>query len=571
VSGSLNIESLKKPAILIPIGLFLASFLLRLVGIGWGLPNDYRNQTFHPDEVTNAIISQEIDIAHGDFLPSFYNYGSAYFIAESLGGKIAATYWEGVPKDDQAERPFWLYMGRIILAARIINALAGAGAVVVAWLILRRITSLFGALFGSALFAIAPGFLVHSRFATPDVFATFWLCLSALFALRIIGAMPGSVAAEDSRPHADLRDSMLAGIFAGISTGTKYTGVLVLVVLFVCLGLTRRSRWWVAALAGLGSCVAAFLATTPGFFAESTLFWHDFAFEMQHTATGHGMVFTATPSGFVYQLGNLAAGVGMILTLAGVLGLVYAAYRKHAWAIALLAFSVVYYAVIGRAEVKFLRYTFPLILPLAIGYGYAMGAARRRQGWGHFAVAGGIIGLGGLDFGGLAGAVRYTQFMTIKDPRDEAAEYLRQVAPNGTVGIVKDPWFWSPPLIPDANLHREDLSAVYDEVIASEHPKVLRYLPSGERRMDWDVRLLTQAKPDYVVFSSFESDDEERLSRAKGLDPGTQSAVDHFLAFRSELLSQYRLARPFGDLGPPIHDLMYIRPRLWVWKRKDLK
>jgi 4-amino-4-deoxy-L-arabinose transferase-like glycosyltransferase len=571
VSGSLNIESLKKPAILIPLGLFFAAFLLRLVGIGWGLPNDFRNQTFHPDEVGNAITSQEIDIVHGDFLPGFYNYGSAYFIAESIGGKVAATYWEGVPKDDQAERPFWLYMGRIILAARVISALAGAGAVVVAWLILRRITSLFGALFGSALSAIAPGFLVHARFATPDVFATFWLCLSALFALRILGSMPGSLACDDNRGSADLRDALLAGLFAGISTGTKYTGVLVLIVLFVCLGLTRRPGWWKSALAGLATCIVAFVLTTPGVLLERAEFWNDFTFELKHTATGHGMVFIGTPSGFVYQFGNLAAGVGLILTLAGVLGLAYAAFRKHPWAIALLAFAIVYYIVIGRAEVKFLRYTFPLVLPLAVGYGYAMGAGRRRQGWGHAVVAAGIIGLGGLDFGGLAGAVRYTQFMTIQDPRDQAADYLRDVAKNGTVGFVKDPWFWSPPLIPDANLHREDLSAVYDQLLASEHPRVLRYLPRGEPRIDWDVRLLTEAQPDYVVFSSFEYDDEERISKMKDLDPGTQSVINHFLDFQNELVKRYKPARPFGDMGPPIHDLMYIRPRLWVWKRKDLR
>lgn len=561
----------KRLALLIPLGLFAISFLFRLVGIGWGLPNELHNQSYHPDELVNWQVAQQIDISHGKFTTGFYNYGTAYFLAENIVTQAIAGYGGG-PKENDPQS-LWQFIGRCQLGGRIVNAFAGAGCVVVAWLILRRITTLFGALFGAAMVAVAPGFLVHSRFETVDVFATFWLFLSALFALRILGPSPDSMASEEFREPDDLKDALLAGIFAGISMGTKFTGALVLLVLFVSLGLTRRPGWWKPLLAGVAACFLAFVLTTPGFLFDSERFWQGFGYELSHSATGHGLVFMGTPSGFVFHLINLAVGVGALLSIAGLAGSGYAAYRKHTWAIALLVFAIVYYIAIGRAEIKFLRYTFPLLLPLAIGFGYMMGTARRRGGWGHAAVAAGIIAIAGLDFGGFAGAVRYTQMMAANDPRDEAAVYLRDTAKDATIGLVSDPWFYSPPLIPDAGLTRNQIPLLYNEISRAEHPKIARYVAGGDlaQRVDWDTRLLTETKPEFVVYSSFEENDLLRLTGMATLDPGTQAQVDRYRQFRIELEKFYALAAPFGiPATPAIHDLMYIHPTLFVWKRKDL-
>ncbi|HWA82879.1 MAG TPA: hypothetical protein VG820_05580, partial [Fimbriimonadaceae bacterium] len=210
--------------------------------------------------------------------------------------------------------------------------------------------------------------------------------------------------------------------------------------------------------------------------------------------------------------------------------------------------------------------------PLAAGYGYAMGTAQRRRGWGHLLVAGGFFAIAGIDFGGFAGAVKYTMFMSGVDPRDEAADYLKDVAKNGDVGFVKAPWFWSAPLIPDAGLNRGQLRQIYQEVAQSEHPKVVQFFPpDGSLPIDWDPRLVTDSKPDYIVFSSFEANDEERLSNSTDLDPATKADVDRYKAFIPELQKAYTMKNVFGGQVPEIHDLMYIRPTLWVWKRKDLR
>lgn len=573
VAGSPVIGSPNRASTLIAVAVFAGALLLRLAGIGWGLPNAYHHQSYHPDELINYGVAQQIDLAHGRVTPGFYNYGTAYFIALNVVDKMVAAYGGGEPSIENWDA-YWRFVGESIWAGRLLSAFAGAGCAVVAWLILRRMTTRFGALFGAALVGIAPAFVVHSRFQTVDVFAAFWLFLSALFALRPLGAAPGAEAEGDpARAPNDLRDALLAGLFAGISTGSKYTGVLILIVLWIALGLSRKPRWWLPALEGTGVCLVTFLVSTPGIFLDSPKFWADFQFELGHSATGHGLVFIATSSGFLYHLGNLAIGVGLLATLAGLLGLIYGAYRRHPWAIALLAFALVYYALIGRAEVKFIRYTFPLLLPLAVGYGYAMGAAFRSRTRPSLALtAVGVFALTGnpfFDFGGFIGAARYSFFMGGPDPRDEAAAYLRDVARNGSVGIVKDPWFWTPPLIKDAGLPRSSMKIIYSEVATAEHPRVLRYLADGtlDGRRDWDSRLLTELKPDYVVFSSFEAIDEERLRHVSNLDPGTRSLVENYEAFVTRLQKEYTQVNVFGGLVPEIHDLMYIRPTVWIWKR----
>jgi hypothetical protein len=205
-----------------------------------------------------------------------------------------------------------------------------------------------------------------------------------------------------------------------------------------------------------------------------------------------------------------------------------------------------------------------------------MGTAFRkktRRGFGFAAL--GVFALTGNPFcdpfGGLIGAAHNTYLMVAQDPRDEAARYLKRAAPNGSVGIVKDPWFYTPPLIPDAGLNRGQLKTIYEELAQSNHPKLVRFMPAdGSAPIDWDLRLLTDAKPDYVVISSFEANDEARLTQVQGLDPGVQSLVDHYKAFIDELPKRYGRAVPFGGQMPEVHDLMYIRPTLWIWKRNDL-
>lgn len=550
------------------LGLFVFALGLRCLGLGWGLPNARHNQSYHPDELVIFAYSQEIEPRSFDFDPGFYNYGTLYLTTLRVASDVVSGYMGGPDRDAP-----WKYIGRVHRAGRFLSALAGAGTVVFVFLLLRRRTNLLGASLGAAAMAVAPGHVVHSRFQTVDVAATFFLAAALYFALEIL--VPPATEGEQVRKRSDVSLAVLSGVFAGLSAGTKYTGILALLALVTALWLARRPGWVQTALKGVGAAFATFVVGTPGVLLNTGKFLEDVKFEMLHTSTGHGLVFAGYPNGFVTHSLNIALGLGVIVAVLGMLGLGGAAFRKRPWAWALLAFALPYALLIGRAEVMFLRYTFPLVVVLAVGFGALAGWAHAKRGWATGAVALAIIGLGGMDGGGARGAMVMTSWMLEVDPRDACAEYVQGLAsaePNlYTVGIVSDPWFYTPSFYQDTGLPRAMPFLERDKFRwASFEPRVAQFLPENpEERFAWDARLVTETRPEVIVYSSFEWNDVARLKGRAGLAPEIQVQVDRAAEFHAALERDYVLDRVFGVPTVPIHDLQYIRPSLWVWKRKD--
>jgi uncharacterized membrane protein len=547
---------------LLPVVVFLAALLIRLPGIGWGLKNDLHQHSYHPDELLVWVQSQRIEPAKLDFTPGFYNYGTLYLSTLRIASDMTAAYTGG--PDPRSEESLWAFVSRAHMAGRLLSAIAGAGTALVVFLLLRRRIGNLGALMGSALIVVAPGHVVHSRFQTVDVLATFFLALSALFALRLL---------DRREDESGMRDALLAGLFAGLSAGVKYTGILGILTLLVVLALARRKHLAREGLAGVAMAVVSFLLVTPGALLESDQFWRDFRYEMTHTATGHGLVFTGTASGFGYHFSNLLYGVGTILTVVGLVGLGMLAFRKQVWVLALLAFFVPYYILIGRAEVKFLRYTFPLYVGLAAGFGAAMSEAHRRGGWGRAAVAVGILGLGGVDSRGLIGAGQATAWMMGEDPRDQAVRWLRspERAPVASVGLVEDPWFWNPPLSPKATSLRVGPSQrptwLADIRATSNPPLTLAQDPAGNVN-PFDPALIS-LQPQYIAFSSLESDPRGRLVGRTDVPDFAKAEASRFVEFMKALSERYE-ATPtqFGAQTQVVEDMQYIHPVVLVWKRK---
>lgn len=519
------------------------------MGIGWGLSTPLSAYGFHPDEWVVYATAQRLNPFAFQLDPNFYNYGTFYLFWVRLLTSPMESAAEGTTQAVATITSSFLF-------PRLLTAIAGASLAAVTWIAFRRRIGPWGALAAAVSLAIAPGLVVHSRFMTVDVFAVFLLWAGLVVALTT----PGS--------REPLKQAALAGLLVGLSAGTKYSGVLGLVALpffWWSLEPILRRKCLFAALVMV---VVGFLAGTPGALLNTNAFLRDFKYELLHTSTGHGLVFAGTPSGFVMHLANLVEGYGTIMTLLGIAGLAWAARDRAAWAVGLLVFAVAYFLVIGRAEVKFLRYTFPLVPCLAAGFGYFVQRARENPHWsGKLAMTVAILGLSGFFGGGLSGMARRTLEMVAIDPRDLAGEFLIKAAPS-SVGLVADPWFYSPSVYPLIQAPRFVPFSEREEWRQASPIPVLRYLPENPaERFDWDARLLTEIRPDRVVFSTFESEDLARLSRDKDLPSELRIQVDRYLNFLDKLQEGYSLEIAFGG-GSMIHDMMYIRPKLWIWKRK---
>jgi hypothetical protein len=559
---------------LLPLLVFLFAFGFRLTGIGWGLQNDLHNQTYHPDEQIILGNSQALDPGHLGLTPGFYNYGTLYLTALNVAGSMVKTYGGGEPDRHDASK-WWPYEAKWNLAGRVISSLAGAFTAVFIFLMLRRFTRPFGALFGALVVAIAPAFVVHSRFQTVDVLATMLLTVSLYLTTLLLPA---------TSAHADppawskklVRYAVLAGLLAGLSAGTKYTGILAVIPLIVACFMIDRSLRVKALVGGIVASAVGFFLGTPGSVLDNGRFMQSLAYEAHHVATGHGLLFIDVPSGYIYHLINLGAGIQPLLLLLCAIGIVMGLVKREKWLWLLLSFSLPYYLLIGGEKVLFLRYTFPLYVIAAAGFGWWMGWAHERKGKHLFAVMAGIFGLG-LS---LMIAAEMTTWMMGTDPRDQVALELKQLAkdkPGTTVGSASDPWYYSPPLIPDSTGDLGMIKLKIGEMLRSQSPRFISYIPEANgqldlnSRFDWDTRLITDIKPDYIVYSSLEQYDVDRLQNSTDLDTDSKLMVDRYKQFQVALTASYA---PFqtglDDAGMRIQDLEYIRPYLWVWKRKDL-
>jgi hypothetical protein len=559
--------------------IFIVALLLRLMGLGWGLKNDLHNQSYHPDEPVIFGYSQRIEPAKGQFVPGFYNYGTLYLTILRVASDVVTGYTGGPDKTDDS---YWSWVSRCHEAGRFISAVAGAGTALLLFGMMKRYTSLWGAALAGALIAFAPAHVVHSRFQTVDVVAAFFIAASAYAALRMLPRTepPDEASAETTEEgpsslaitdKAALKLACWSGVFAGLSAGTKYTGGLAILTLYAVLILAKRKRWFMEAVIGTVAMICTFVVTTPGCVMDTEKFIADIQFESQHVAEGHGFAFMGTPSGFVFHIFNLGMGIGWLMFLVALAGLVWAVVKKQTWAIALLAFFIPYYILIAKAEVKFIRYTFPLYVGLAAGFGWGMAEAHRRKGLGRIAVAVGICGLGGLDYGGLrASATMTAQMGFAEDSRDIAARYIRQIAtPLTRVGFARDSWYWSIPLEPDSALPpSEPWAARLQKLQTESKPPVDLVLDSSGFPTTFDPNLISKLHPELIAFTSIEAGDLMRLQSDKSLTNAEQGEIAGPGVFFKQLPESYSQKMVFGTAGLPVEDMQYVDPIVWIWQRK---
>jgi hypothetical protein len=537
-------------------GLFLVALGVRWVGIDWGLPNAFHHYSYHPDEwLLLAVSYGNLNPYAGDWLPHFYNYGSLplYLWSIWLHWLSAVGLLPALPDSpDPVRMAAWRAAAHFW--ARVLVALMGAGtAVVVARTTARVAGERAGRIAGLAM-ALAPALVVHARFQTVDVPTTFFVSLALWCAVALF---------HSPRP---VRTLLWGAFWAGCAAGCKYNAGLVLLAPLVSAWLYGRQSGWewqrrlIASAGAVGIAGATFLLVCPGACAEPQAFWRDFRYELLHVQRGHGEIFTQTGAGWLFHIyPNLVVGFGGLPLLVSLMGWLLVG-RRHREMVGVWVAALAYFLLIGSAEVRFLRYTFPLFPTLAMGLGWlATEGYSLRLRWGENLVKRLLPALALL--WQVAWTVALTACMLRPDTREQALAWFQQHAPSGRkVAFPTVPWFYTPPFYPDTGeLRWQDRLQKMRE---AQSPYRLVALAPPE----WDVVALQAEKPDYVVISDFEERDVKRIGRAD------------YRAFMAILQRDYRLVIQFRNDPYPLaradslpHDLLYICPAVRVYVRSDLQ
>ncbi len=496
-------------------GILLLAALLRLPGTLWELPGPEHQYSYHPDELPILGATSKLDPLRGNLNPRFYNYGTLQLYLLWLPTQLGET-------------PQGFSYGFAVLVCRLVTAAMGVLTVAACWLAGKRLAGPAGGAVAALFVALAPLHVQHSQFVTVDVPSAMWVSLALL--MTVSGR------------------STAGGFLSGLAAATKYTtGAVLAAPLALALTEGAGPRWKRAALA----CAAAaggFLLGCPGPLLYPGDFLRDFLFEVHHARTGHGLVFLETGPGWLYHLlHSLLPGLGWPLLALTFAALFWSLRSRDRRLRPVLVFAAVFYVILSLGQVRFARYTIPLIPAFAMLAGAAAAAVPVR-----LRLAGGALVLAGTH------AVLLNTAFVRPDPRTEAARWMRSnIPPGSTVGLVSPPWFYTPPLSREFGRLSETM-----RIRAAEEVEDYRILIA---RPDWNAALLDE-RPDAVVMSSYESFDRVRLGDAD------------YRRFMRRLAKEYRQAAAFGG-DPPVrmfslvahlpHDMQYPSPRIDIFRRID--
>ncbi len=389
--------------------ILLLAFLVRIYGVGWD-----QNGLFHPDE---RSVYLRTDCMYRLLVeaPGWESCTQDDPFQQAEPGFPSLTVF--LDADKSPLNPHWFPLGSIILyvmvgikllaspfftmelrdlamAGRLLSTLADVGTVAMVYLLGKRLYSKNAGLLAAALVAFAVVHIQHSHYYRPETFSNLFTLASFWFMMQVL---------EKNR----IRDSAFLGLFIGLAFATKISMAPILISLAALygrlfLGALRKPAH--ATLAGAGRAdppdrpalmeKAAMRALLGGFIAiavyllwtpYSVLAFPEFLYwnlrELDIVRNAGSVPYTVQYIGapkLGYELRQtITWGLGYplgLLAWGGFLAAIVINLRRPRWGqVLILLWAVSLLIIVARVDVKFLRYTFPLMpVIILMGAGTAL-------------------------------------------------------------------------------------------------------------------------------------------------------------------------------------------------------
>ncbi len=530
----------------IPSAILVLALFLRLWGITWGLPNQQRVLSYHPDEGVNlvsGVLDEGQPRPHLDL--KFYHYGALYFYAWQGSVAINRSYGAiKLPATGQPDVNIPDSTAAMILVGRLLTVLCGVLTVGFLMVLGQRMFHRNVGLLAALIYAIIPAAVVNGHYATVDVPATLMITLALLAGYKLRG-------------QSSIKSIVIAGIVCGLASAAKYNALLVVFApAYLLLSQTEiklSNRLRNLAVLG-GFTLIGFIVGCFGAVLNFESFKHDFLFELTKSSQGMGLLFADTGNGILYTITNsFRYGMGIPMFCLFGIALVWAGIKKTPEDKFLLSYFVLYFLVIGFSKVHFLRYIVPLspvaaiLIARVIVYNWTGSTFTRAIRFGSVVV----IGIT------LLNSLAMDSVMTKPDPRDTALEYVLQKYAGQSIGFVTTPWYYTPPISPLFTAP----SPGQRKQAALERQSNRMILPEGE----WDKAVLDQS-PDIFVVSDIESVDALRIGLPASA-PFIKRWVADYKAVTFENMPEIWGVN-FGKPGNLPNDWLYTIPTITIYVRK---
>jgi hypothetical protein len=448
ISFSLAQRKIRVDLILIFI-LLLASFS-RFNGLDWGAsdfvpnpdsPHSEAFYTFHPDEVSNIKAAGNFATSDswrptGDLYGQkldYSLYGATTLYLHVISVRLLDLFADFTPYDYDDPHSNRL----TTLAIRWLTALLGLACLPLLYLGMRSLYGRPSALLSTALLAFAAFHAQSGRFGTVDIPMVFFTLWSFAHLTRLMKS-------------ASWFHLLMAALAAGLALSTKLNAALVIFPLIAVewlrvwpkektvaklLRTVFSARLWAAA----GVVVGVFFLLNPYAFLDwENYLFADHAFGLVHILKNvRGEFFYPFQiqfqdiQPFSFLLGNvLKWAAGPALEIAGLVSLLYLAFKHRPRDLVLLAWIVPAFLMTANAQVMFMRYALPFLPLLAMASGVLLSdllnAERpllKRLGW--LACASVLLP-----------SFVWTQALAsvhgVEDSRIQAGRYLLDRLPHGT-------------------------------------------------------------------------------------------------------------------------------------------
>jgi 4-amino-4-deoxy-L-arabinose transferase-like glycosyltransferase/tetratricopeptide (TPR) repeat protein len=418
-------------------GILAVAAFLRFWHIGWSLPELYE------EAIAVRVSTQfwKFGASGIDLSPKFFTYPAftfyLQFAAEGVwywAGRIFGVYgsFDAFETANKADFTTFALIGRSI------SCLFDLGTVVTAYAIAKRLLSGNAGLLAALFVAVSTLHVKEAHLVNVDTPLTFLCLLTAYFSLRYF-----------ERPT--LRFAILAGACMGLATATKYNGAVVGIAIAAAFlarlekpadigSFLRDKRFWAALACGAG----VFIAFNPYIILEFDTFSHDLFGASTHMTTGHLGVDTRTITAWYYLFEVFPGAIGFPLTVFGVGSLLYLTLERKRKYFVVLAFPLVFFAILSSWAMRAERYALPLVPFLAICGGIAgvllwerfilpaiQRAAGSRRVTGIAFIPGALILFAGV-YTPVNADYAYHKAYTLPDTRTITKQWIEKNYPAGT-------------------------------------------------------------------------------------------------------------------------------------------